>query len=61
MAATETGDHDVDVISKSFLIYSVFDSRIQLSWSIVSGGITRKYAVKEYRDIRGAARLCSAA
>jgi len=57
VAATEIGDQDVDVISQSLLIFSVFGRRIQLSWSIVSGGITRKYAVKEYMAIKGTARL----
>jgi len=40
VAATEIGDQDVEVISQSFLIYSALASRIQLSWSTVSGGIT---------------------
>jgi len=40
VTATEIEDQDVEIISQSLLIYSVFASRIQLSWSIVSGGIT---------------------
>jgi hypothetical protein len=35
VATTEIGDQDVDAISQSLLISSVFASRIQLSWSIV--------------------------
>jgi len=41
------GGQDVEVISRSLLIYGVFASRIQLSWSIISGGIKNWFVKRD--------------